>query len=165
MIPDQYIAVAALVAGVLSKPTRRHAALCFGFAAVFFIWHYFFASPADFRTVGYSWWFVSCALGEAAIMVTAWAVSSPASPYVAILATLNLLMNLWAGAVYRFVPLQGMWGMTAGVYHHIIPMITLMQLCTLFLYSWPSLWIIRKTIRAYIRHRKGSGKCYTMIHI
>lgn len=165
MIPDQYIAVAALIAGVLSKGTRRHAALCFGFAAIYFVWHYLFGSPQAFEAVGYSWWFLSLAVGEATIMVIAWASNSPASPYVAVLSTISLLMNLWAGAVYKFPLLQHLWVSTSGVYQHVIPMIELMQICTLFLYSWPSIWLIRKALRAYFRHRKGGGKCRMLTHI
>lgn len=165
MISDQYIAVAALIAGVLSKGTRRHAALCFGFAFVYFFWHAIFGSPAVFSHVGYAWWFISCAVAESLIMVLAWLSASPASPYVAVLSTFNLLLNLWAGAVYKFSFLISAWPATSGFYHYIIPTVELLQLATLYLYSGPSLAVIRYCVRAYIRRRKRRASWFTAIHI
>lgn len=167
MMYEQTIAALALIAGILSKHDRRSAVLCFGFAAVIFIWNYLFGSPADFRSVGYSWWFVSCGCGEATIMIMAWIAMAPASPWVAILSSCNLVMDLLAGAVYRFAPhhpqVLALWGPISREYRIFIPTTEAIQVLTLFLFSWPVIEVAKIAFRWVKRRHRGGWKWLTVI--
>ena len=162
MIFAQYIAVAALAAGILSKDNHRQAALCFSYAIVDFIWAVYFGKPSDFQAIGYSWWFVACGAGEAAIMIIAWICKAPASPYIAILSTLNLMMDMWVGVIYKFADksswIYALWEPSASIYHRFIPTIEVLQIVTLFLYSWPVMILARKLIRRFIKRKEGKSK-------
>src|SRR5574337_184664 len=55
---EEYIIVAALGAGILSKHNRRQAALAFGYAIIVAAFTWLFPSPMVFEKVGYDWWYV-----------------------------------------------------------------------------------------------------------
>lgn len=133
------IAILAFLAGILSKDNRREAALCWFYAAVAIAFAAFFPSPAMFAHIGYVWWFLTCAGGEAAIIILAWVADAPASPYVALLSTVNMLLHLVVGAEYQFLHSAALYG----IYHEAVPFIEIMQVVTLFLFSWPVVSTVR----------------------
>jgi hypothetical protein len=147
---EQVIASLALIAGLLSKNHRREAALAFGYAALVVAFSLIAPTPETFAHVGYAWWFLYCAVGEGLIMMMAWAVDAPATPYIAILSTINLIQHLFLGFEYRFLHSAALYG----IYQHLVPTIEILQVITLFAFSGPSIFLMRWLLHHYYPERK-----------
>lgn len=135
---EEYIIVAALTAGILSKHNRRQAALAFGYAIIVAAFTWLFPSPVVFAKVGYDWWYVACACAEATIIMVAWLISAPSSPYVALCSTINLLLNLIRGYFYLR---HSDFMYTA--YSTVVPTMEALQVVSLFMFSWPVVYVWR----------------------
>ena len=129
---EEYIIVAALGAGILSKYNRRQAALAFGYAVIIGAFTWLFPSPIVFAKVGFDWWYVACACTEATIIMVAWLLSAPASPYIALCSTINLILNMIRGYFYLKHS-----NFMYTVYGTVIPTMEALQVVSLYLFSWP----------------------------
>lgn len=147
---DQAIIALALFAGILSKYDHRQAGLAFCYALTVAIFTLFASDPGVFSHVGYAWWFVACACGEAAIIMWAWIWEAPASPYIAILSTINMIQHLFLGFEYKFLHSTALYS----IYHELVPMVEGMQIVALYLFSWPCITLIRWYIHKHYQERK-----------
>lgn len=138
---EEIIIILALTAGIFSKANHREAMLAFTYAIIIGAFTWLFPNPSVFAHVGYEWWYISCASAEAMIISAAWIINAPASPYLALCSTANLIVNIAAYGEYIM-------GSTSlyDVYSKFIPSMEITQVVFLFLFSWPfiHLWAVTK---------------------
>ena len=148
------IVAAALIAGILSKMNRRHAALCFSFALIYFGMGMLFPNPGVFKSMGYAGWFAALAVWEACVIMAAWIIDTRASTYIALASTLNMMLDVVMGGAYHFCPNHYAHALYMGLlptYKAIIPGVEIGQVAILYLFSSVGIWIMRRAIRLAVR--------------
>lgn len=146
---EQALAALALLAGAFSRGDHRQAALCYLYGITFAIALILMPSPAVFKGIGYSYWYLAWAAFEAVIILECKAlVGAPAAIPVKYLSMAAMLMHLVTGFLYVKQP-------TMLLFYHwhkpVCDAIEVAQICALFLLT-P---LVRFTVRRVFPQTKG----------
>lgn len=162
VLPDYLAGGLALIAGVLAKHNHRSAGLAFAYGIVTIAFGIVAQAPVLEHAPAF-WWYLGAAAADAMIVCAAWAIRAPASPFIAVLVSVECVINIAISACYSLaLGDPRLRGVCIALWHTqrvAIPLLEFTELCILFAFTWPAEKFARAVVTRRRKAKHKDGPC------